>query len=232
MTTEYGTFIEEKDSGGEQEYGTFIEEKKFAPGTALVKGLARGTSELAKTKDFLPQLVQPFIKKDVQKSREEKLLQKYLPTGESALEAGAERTGEILPFAAGGGLGGYFKAIGAGATGESLKRAGAPEWAQNLAELAIFMSPTGAKKISPKPSQREAVDFLRKKGLSEKAIAPLIKEEKTIRRLGKFSHKGQRVIDRLKETHEKLGSGYDELKGKGQNLELPRNKVPALGIHV
>ncbi len=89
------------------------------------------------------------------------------------------------------------------------------------------MSPSGTKKITPRPSQKEAVEFLRKKGLSEKAITPLIKKEKTIRHLGKFSLKGQRVINRLTEAHEKLSSGYTELKSQGQHLELPRNRVTA-----
>lgn len=228
ISPDFGTIVEEASitEDNPPEFGEIVEEKKtFAPGTALLKGGIKGVRGLSRTKDILSPVIQAFGGKDVQKSMEDKLIEKYFPTGQSALEQGAERVGELLPYGAAGGTAGVIKSILAGASGQALKEAGAPQWAQDLAELAIFMSPKGGKKIEPKPSQKEGVEFLRKRGLSEKAIAPLIRQEKSLRRIGKFAHKGDRLISRLEEAHENLKSGYQDIKKAGQFLELPRNKV-------
>lgn len=229
MSTDWTQFeVKEAPSSGEMDWSEFEvkkEEKPFAPGTAAVKGLFKGVSELAKSRDPLSQIGRALVPSK-QENVQEKFLEKYLPTGESFTEKTIQHIGESLPYAAGGGWPMYVKAIAGGATAEALKEAGAPSWAQNLAEFAIHMSPKGTKgKFLPTKSQKEGYIFLKKKGLTDKEITPLMQTEKKLRKVGKFAAKGPRIEEALKGAHEKIGTGYDILKEKGENLPLPRKEV-------
>lgn len=228
-----GFILEENLSDSQQENqiglpkGFILEQpkQKFSPVKAGIKGLIRGTRKLSQSPKFLEQIGEAFVP-SVSKRIEEKTLQKALPSGESFTERAVERIGESIPFFAGGGPAGYLKSIAGGATAEGLRELGAPEWAQNLAELAIYMSPKGTRgQILPKRSQKQAVEFLRKKGLSEKEITPLIQGERRLRTLGKLASKGEKITNRLKGAHEKIGKGYAELKERGENIPLSKSEL-------
>lgn len=219
---EFGRVIEEGKGGEFPEYGEVVPNPSRARSliSAPIKGLFQGIQDVAsQSLTHVPGPIGPKLQK--------KLLDKLLPTKEKALEGGLERAGRLAPLTLGGGESLLAKGIrtGVGAIGgEALKQAGAPEWAQSLAELSAFMAPKLSGKLQPKPSQKEAVEFLRGKGLTDKEITPLLQEEKRLRRLAPYAHKGERTRESLAGAHEKLGQGYQNIKKEGKELASGLNR--------
>ena len=146
-------------------------------------------------------------------------LEKVLPTQEKPLEKGLEKAGRLGVSAIGGPESLLAKGarVGAGALGSQLaEEAGAPEELQSLIELAAFMSPKFGKNLVPRKSQKEAVDFLRQQGLTDKEITPLIRKENFLNRtLSRIASKGKKTEKLGEATKSKLGAGFDVLKEEG-----------------
>jgi len=226
MTAEFdwSQFQEEspKSEAKDFDWNQFEEEKQGPSRTrslisAPVKGVVKGASELAAMRDPVAALFGLNDLTPIQK----KVIDKLLPTQEEPLERGLERAGRLGVSAIGGPETLLAKGarVGAGALlGQTAEEAGAPEWLQNIGELAAFISPKFGKDLLPTKSQAESVAFLRGKGLSDKQITPLIQTEKKIRVLSKFADKGKKTETVLKDITGKLGENYEILKQKGANL--------------
>ncbi len=218
-------FFSQKDPKFKEKYQKGIEagyspeeifsfaEKKKQPSRArsIVSAPVKGFA-----KEALDILQASPVKGPIPFKGQQAIVEKLLPTQDRPLEKGLERAGKLAPLAATGGEGLLAKGIrtGVGAlAGQTAEELGAPEYIQSLAELASFMAPKISGKLQPTKSQKEAVEFLRSKGLTDKEITPLIQSEKT--------------SERLQEVHEKLGQGYEELKteAKSKNLSLPKEKM-------
>lgn len=137
----------------------------------------------------------------------------------------AERGGEILPFAAAGGGGipqAFVRSTAAGVSGETAKGLGFGPVGQAIAEIPAFGSPKFGKKIIPKKSQREVVQFARDQGLSEKAIAPLLQtERKGSGLLGKFANRGKRAQEALELAREGRNTVFTNLKSLPESQLKP-----------
>lgn len=192
--------------------------------SAPIKGAIKGAHELAAISDPLKALLGLNELNPHQKQAIEKLF----PTQNKPLEKGLERAGRIGVSAIGGPetlLAKGARTLGGAALGQLAEETGAPESIQNLAELSAFISPKFGKQLLPKKSQAEAVEFLRKKGLTDREITPLLKSEKTIRTLGRLSKKGDQTKSLTRGISEKLGENYDILKTEGSEKFLKGNNV-------
>src|SRR5574338_102240 len=182
--------------------------------SALVKGIGKGLQSIGE----LSPVRGPFGRAGT-----ENVLEQLLPSSNEPIERFTERIAKGLTEGAIGGpelslLSGVGEAIG-----QVGKEAGAPPWAQTLLSLIPFLK--GTKGLAIPKSQKEAVEFLRSKGLTDKEIVPLLKSEKSLKRLGKIAHKGERISSALQGAHEKLGSGYSQLKEIGEKLTLPTSDI-------
>jgi hypothetical protein len=187
--------------------------------SAPIKGAVKGAHELASFRDP----IQKILGLNDLKPNERKAIEKILPTQDKSLEKGLERAGRLAVSTIGGPeslLAQGARVAGGAALGQVAEEAGAPEWAQGLAELAAFMSPKFGKELLPRKSQREAVDFLRGKGLSDKEIAPLIKKENVISRNLKRLSVSERLKESAQSTSEKIGENYNILKSQGKEKFL------------
>jgi len=191
---------------------------------APLKGLIKGSKELNPiSPENIANLIVPSDKKT-------KMIEKSFPTLNKPLEKGLERAGRLAIQAAGGGEGIVAKGVrtGLGALGGQIaEELGAPEGLQSLAELSAFMSPKLSSKLSPSKAQEKSVEFLRRKGLSDKEITPLLQSEKKLRKLGKFASKKESTAETLKGAGEKIGQGFEDLKirAKDSKAYLPREKM-------
>lgn len=182
--------------------------------SAPIKGAVKGALDLA-------QLADPFkalLGLNEINPHQKQAIEKTLPTQKKSLEKGLERAGKLAVSAIGGPESLTAKGIrtGAGALlGQTAEEVGAPEWVQNLAELSAFISPRLQKGISPSKSQKEAVEFLRSKGLSDREITPLIQSERKLRMFSGFASKNPKTEKLTKNISSKLGENYDILKEKG-----------------
>jgi hypothetical protein len=184
---------------------------------APVKGLIKGARDFAALNPFGNTGFTP-------EEGVNRILEQILPTQEKGAEKFLERAGRLAPAAIGGPetllAKGARTAIGAW-LGQLAEEAGAPEWVQNLSELAAFMAPKLAKGLTAKKSQVEAVNFLREKGLTDREITPLIQSEKKLRTLGKVAQKGAKTEKVLKDVGQKLGESYEAVKEGYKSLKQP-----------
>jgi hypothetical protein len=193
---------------------------------APLKGFIKGAKEL---NPISPENIAKLI---IPSNNQEKLIEKVIPTQNRPLEKGLERVGRLAPMAATGGEGLIAKGVrtGLGAIGGQIaEEFGAPEGLQSLAELSAFIGPKFSSKLTPAKSQEKALEFLKRKGLSDKEITPLIQSEKKLRKLGKFASKKESTGETLKTAGEKIGQGFEDLKVKAKesNAYLPRDKTGA-----
>jgi hypothetical protein len=180
------------------------------------KGLIKGVEDLSSLANPLNAILP--------KASTDPLWERGLPTKNEPLEKGLERAGRIAPSLIGGPGSIASKGIRGGAAallGQLAEESGAPEWGQTLAELSAFMSPKFGGKLLPKKSQKDAVEFLRNKGLTDKEIVPLVKSQNLLNKsLEKISAKGQKTEELRKNIRGKLGSHFDVLKKQGEERFL------------
>ena len=195
--------------------------------SAPIKGGIKGALDIASIADPIKALLGVNELTPIQ----QQVLEKVLPTQKKPLERGLERAGKIGVSAIGGPESllakGTRTALGS-ILGQFAEEVGAPEGIQNLAELLAFTSPKFGKKILPKKSQKEAVQFLREKGLTDKEIAPLIQSERKIKALAPFTEKGEKTKKIISDISGKLGENYEILKDKYKNLAHPNLKGDAV----
>jgi len=181
---------------------------------ALVKGVVKGAEDIGRLSP---------VRGPISPEASTRLLNRFLPSENEPIERFTERISRGLTAGAIGGPEAALLSGGGEALAQAAQEAGAPDWAQHLASLIPFLKGKGG--LSPTKGQKEAVEFLRAKGLTDKEITPLLKSEKVLERLAKYAHKGARVQKPLKGAHEKLGAGFGELKEAGKTMYMPREKV-------
>lgn len=229
---EFGTLVEEAP-GSFQEYGSIVEEPSRARSIAgaPLKGASKRIADImefvaesppGKLIRKIPSAKEVFTGKkepppkpweDIREFAEEKF-----PTQEKELEKYLERAGGIGAEALltpGGLVSKGIKTLGGAALGHASEKLGAPDWAQAIAEsLPFFYS--GGKKIPLKPSQKNLGEFLRKQGLTENEIAPLLKSPEQIEMWSKFAKKGGPSKNLVNSIYEKSGRIYDSLEAAGK----------------
>lgn len=229
---EFGSIVEESP-GTFKEYGTLVDEPSRA--RSLVGAPLKGASKrIADIMEFvaesppgklirkIPSAKEVFTGKkeappkpweDIREFAEEKF-----PTQEKELEKYLERAGGLgaeALLSPGGLVAKGAKTLGGAALGYATEKLGAPDWAQAIAEsLPFFYS--GGKKIPLKPSQKNLGEFLRKQGLTENEIAPLLKSPEQIELWSKFAAKGGPSKKLVKSIYEKSGKIYDTLETAGK----------------
>lgn len=183
--------------------------------SAYPKGLAKGTQDFVSFLQTVPGIgggggpisAEMFGKQ----------LDSLLPTQDQTPEKFLERAGKLTPAVIGGPESllakGARTALGA-AGGQAIEELGGPEWLQNVAELSPGLSPKFGKNLIPKNSQKEAVAFLRGKGLSDKEITPLLQSERKLKYLSKIAKGEGKAVKLSQDISEKLGKEYETLKDK------------------
>lgn len=192
---------------------------------APVKGAIKGAVDIASMADPFKALLGVNELNPHQKQA----IETTLPTQNKALEKGLERGGRLAVSALGGPeslLAKGARVAGGAAAGQLAEEAGLPEWAQGLAELGAFASPKFGKKLMPTKPQKEAVEFLRGEGLTDKQIVPLIKSDTFLNRFfTKVSAKGKKTERLAQSIKSSLGSRYDVLKESGKEKFLKGPEV-------
>jgi len=216
-TVEFGRIVEEE--GPVAREAREVQEKFGRGGRALAKG---GLKALGGILDLLVPKVDPERFPEEKFSFEE-AVETLLPTDPEApfLEKFAERGAEILPFLLGGevGLGAKLGRAGLAALlGQTAEEVGVGPLGQTVAELSGLIAPGLGKKIIPTKAQREGVKMLRRRGLTEKEIAPLIPSERKRALLGKVGAKGIRTEKAARRTRTALGNVYEQLRTEGERL--------------
>lgn len=109
----------------------------------------------------------------------------------------------------------------AGFMGEGAKDLGLPEWAQSAAEITAYIGPDITKKLLEKGSNKEIIEFAKKKGMTDEQITPLIQSEFKQKWLSKLSPKRGMTQSKLKDTKSKLDEVYGNLhKSESAGLEI------------
>lgn len=209
-----------------KEFGRKLDEpseEKFRPGAggkAALRGLYKAAKEATKispltmgklpgpiSEEFLDESIQKLIG-DPEAGFTEKVVERgvetlpYLFGGESALAAKIGRSGL------------------AALLGQTAEEAGAGELAQTGAELIGLGLPGLRKKIIPKKGQQEVLEMLRRRGLAEKEIAPLIPGERKSSLLGKVGTRNFRTSKAAKRTRDSLGGLYAQMSEEGERLPI------------
>jgi len=143
-------------------------------------------------------------------------------------EAGfAEKTIErgtgVLPYLFGGEAGLAAKLAGAGFSAlleQSTEELGGGKFLQALAGIGGLGLPGLGKKIIAKKGQKEAVGMMRRRGLTEKQIAPLIPSPRKSALLGKVGTRNFRTAKAAKRTRDSLGNLYSQLAEEGEKLPI------------
>lgn len=213
---EFGEVVKQKENEF-PEYGSVVKEEVSRPRSlagAPVKGAIKGALDIAAIADPFKALLGVNELNPMQ----QKALEKILPTQDNPIEKGLERAGRIGVAALGGPeslLAKGTRTVAAATLGQTAEEMGAPQWVQNLAELLAFVAPKPSKNLVANKSQKEAVNFLRSKGLSDKEITPLIQSERKMRSLSGLAAKGPKTEKLSADISQRLGENYDLLKERG-----------------
>lgn len=204
--------------------------------SAPIKGALRGVKNIGE----LAQLPTNYLYSKIfpEAARREKegldegwrsIEENVLPTrkGEVAEDV-LESAGEFLPAAALSGASIPMKllqSLAAGAGKEGLKAVDVPEWAADIGGAFTSAIPgavknIGQKAVSPSKSQKEMYDYLKKKGLSEESITPIIQNETKKDLLGPLAAKGGRSTKIAQDIRKNLGPIYEDIKKKGSTAFL------------
>lgn len=111
-------------------------------------------------------------------------------------------------------LGPTLRATLAGASGETAKEFGAPEWLQSLAEVPAQFAPGFGSRIKPNARQAPIVEEARRLGLNENQITPLIQSDRKTRVLSKLASRRGRAENALKDSYEAVGEVYGKLSSR------------------
>ena len=161
----------------------------------------------------------------------ENLMERFLPSKQGGLEDVLEFAGENVPMVAAG-EGGLIKkgiqALLGGALKSGAKSVNLPAPVQEAANIAGLSGPALSKAalsktLKPSASQKEVVDFLRSKGLTEKQITPIIQDEKKLSSLSKIAFKYSKKNKFIKEIKSGVQGIYDDIYARGSHLKLTGN---------
>lgn len=186
--------------------------------SAPIKGLIKGAAKFSPLPSFGP----------VPTELGERITEQVLPTQQKGLEDILEFTGENIPLAALG-EGGLAKrglqALTGGLAKQQAKELELPEWAQEIVGTAGMLGPDiakslGSKALRPSSKQKNAVDFLRSKGLSDEEITPLIQNKRKLAFLSKGASKFEKTDPRIENIQNKLGNVFEGIREKGEGKFL------------
>jgi len=188
-----------------------------AAGKAALRGLFKAAKGVGELMPLMP-------KGPVSEEFLEEMLGKYLEDPEAGFgEKIIERGVETLPYLLGGPAGIVPKLGRAGLAsllGQTTEELGGGELAQTGAEILGLGLPGLRKKIVPRRGQKEIVKMLRRRGLSEKEIAPLLPSERKSSLLGKIGTRNFRTQKAAKRTRESLGNLYAQMTAEGEKLPI------------
>jgi len=219
MTQTFDFFTPYEEKEDEQEFDFFIPKKEISRTRSLAGAFPKGAVKRAADITELVQKV-PFPKGPLRPEQMREFAEKTFPTLEREPEKFIERAGGVTAEAllSPGGL--AAKAIQiplAAGLGYAAEKLEAPEWAQSIAEgIPFFYS--GGKKIPLKADQKKLGDFLRKQGLTENEITPLLKTPEQINRWSAFASKGKKSRKLMESLYSKTGSIYDSVISEGKSL--------------
>lgn len=217
---EYGDIIEgAKEPGSFKEFGEPVEHLSRTKSlvNAPIKGAVKRAGDIA---GFF-QSIAPFIPKGELTPESAQAYAEKLPTYEKEPERYLERAGGLgLEAALSGGRNLAVKGaqvLGGAALGYAAEKFNLPQWAQSIAEgLPFFYS--GGKKIPLKSGQKRLGEFMRKEGLTENEITPLLKTPEQIDRWSKWATKGQKSRKLMDAVYEKSGKVYDNIASEAAKL--------------
>lgn len=230
---EFGNVIEPAKQKGEfKEFGERVE--PMSRPRSLVNAFAAGATERAgDIAGFVQSLAPSFLPRGpLTKEKAHKFSEEKFPHFEKEPEKIIKRGGGVATEAllSPGGLAAKAIQVPAGALlGYAAEKFNFPEWAQSIAEgIPFFFS--GGKKIPLKPDQKKLGEFLRKQGLTENEITPLLKTPEQINRWAAFASKGKKSRELMESIYQKSGKLYDTIIEKGKSLiPIPeQNKLKVL----
>lgn len=207
----------------------FAPVKEPSRAKSLLHAPAAGAVERAGDIAGMIQSIAPsFIPKGpLTKEKAYKYAKEKLPYLEKEPEKILKRAGGVATEAllSPGGLAAKAVQIPAGALlGHAAEKGGLPEWAQSIAEgLPFFYS--GGKKIPLKANQKKLGEFLRKQGLTENEITPLLKTPEQINRWSTFASKGKKSRKLMESLYNKTGSIYDSVVSDAKSLPPLSNEA-------
>lgn len=218
---EYGNIVEPaKEPGQFKEFGEPVESLSRIRSliNAPAKGAVKRAGDIA---GFVQSIAPSFIPKGpLTREKAHQFAEEKLPTFEKEPEKLLERGGGVATEALlspGGPLTKGLQIVAGTLLGHAAEKFGAPEWAQSIAEgLPFFFS--GGKKIPLKANQKKFGEFLRKEGLTEHEIAPLLKTPQQVERWSKWAHKGHKSKKLMESIYQKTGGIYDSIIEQGKNL--------------
>lgn len=214
---EFGRVVEKTNNENFPEFGKVVEETPRWKSllNAPVKGVLKEVGDISTLLQKVPLPKGPLRGEQINKFAEEKF-----PTQEKGPEKLLERGGRLIPGALLGPGGLAVKGaqvVGGALLGHGAEKLGLPSWAQAIAEgLPFFYS--GGKKIPLKSSQKRLGEFLRKEGLNENEIAPLINSPEKLELLSKYASKGKKSRKLFDSIYTKTGHLYDSITNSGKNL--------------
>lgn len=182
--------------------------------SAPLKGLIKGAAKFSPLPSFGP----------VPHDLGVRITEQLLPTRKGDTEDVLEFAGENLPAVALG-EGGLAKKGLQALTGGLAKKVGKdldlPEWAQELLGSAGMAGPDIAsafkgKSLLPAPKQKNMVEFLRSKGLSDADITPIIQDKGKLSFFSKAARKFEKRDPLIKGIQEKVGGIYEGIRESGK----------------
>lgn len=183
--------------------------------SAPLKGAIKGLHQFGRMFGPLPV---ESLEEQMELERFPEIVEEFLPTREGFVESAAERAAETLPLLLGvpgaaGPLQAGIRAGAAGILGQTAEEAGFGETGQALAEIPAFVTPAMTGKLVAKKGQKRALDFMRRFGMSDAEITPVLQREgiKT-NILAKAATKQGRAQKALDKTKKSLGSIYNSLR--------------------
>lgn len=225
---EFGYIIEPaKQQDQYQEFGEVVEPiSRFQSlAHAPAKGAVKKAGDIA---GFVQSIAPKFIPRGpLTKEKAYQFAEEKFPTFEKEPEKFLERAGGVAAESLlnPGGLAAKAIQIPLGAgLGYAAEKFGLPEWAQSIAEGLPFFYSAG-KKIPLKADQKKLGEFLRKQGLTENEITPLLKTPEQINRWSALASKGKKSRRLMDALYNKTGHIYDSITKEAKNL--PFLSIPA-----
>lgn len=218
---EFGKVVEKvPEKGSFPQFGKVVEQPSRV--RSLVGAPLKGAvKEFADITELLQKV--PLPKGNLRPAQIRRFAEETFPTLEKEPEKFLERAGRVGTGAllSPGGLATKgIRTLAGTALGYGAEKLGAPGWAQAIAEsLPFFYS--GGKKIPLKPEQKKLGEFLRKQGLNENEITPLLKTPEQIERWSKLASKGKKSRDLMDSIYQKTGHIYDTITDSASKLANP-----------
>lgn len=191
--------------------------KTFAKGAA--EGLTRFGRMMGPIQDIYGKKTPEILEEQTEQ------LDVLLPTeegfGQSVLRRGLREAPSILGFP-GSSLETIPRIAGASVLGETAKELGAPEWLQTASELTAYIGPDITKKLLASGSNKELIEFGRKMGMSDEALAPLLQSETKQKWLSRLIPRRGATEAALKKSKGELSDVYQSIQKSEEALQ----KIP------